>query len=55
MCVKPKVNTPDPVAPAAPPPPAEKSVDSLDLGDEMKRKYQATRNGMNQLKIKLKE
>lgn len=55
MCTKPKISSPAPVTPAAPPPPAEKTVDSLDLNDEFRRKYQGTRNGMNQLKIKLKE
>lgn len=55
MCTKPKVSMPEPAAPAAPPPPVEKTVDQLDLADEMKRKFQGTRNSMNQLKIKLKE
>lgn len=55
MCVKPKMNIPEPAAPAAPPPPVEKTVDDLDLGDQMRRKYQGTRSGLNQLKIKLKE
>lgn len=55
MCLAPKLKSPAPVNPAAPPPPPEKTVDSLDLSDEMRRKYHGTRNGMNQLKIKLKK
>lgn len=49
MCVKPKI--PAPADPAAPPPPPEKSVESLDLGDEMKRRYSSARSGVNKLKI----
>lgn len=50
MCmIKPKI--PDPVEPAAPPPPPEKSVESLDLGDEMKRRQFNARSGVNKLKI----
>lgn len=55
MCTRPKISSPAPVNPAAPPPPPEKSVDSLDLGDQMRRKYHGTRSGMNQLKINLKK
>lgn len=40
-----------PANPALPPPPVEKSVDSMGLGEELQRKAMGSRSGINKLKI----
>ncbi len=40
-----------PANPAPPPPPVEKSVDSMGMGEELQRKALGSRSGINKLKI----
>lgn len=47
MCL----STPKQAKPAAPPPPVEKSVETLDLSEELGRKAMNSRKGINKLTI----